>query len=223
MLLSENLNESLAETEGEDYEVDYNFDMADVHDSLAGNVNLRALLNVAPVLNTATFVGAALQHGFGAGGTTPNQKGHATLFGDYTLGNWSVDVQWHWFSDEFKNGVFGAGQTFYAQNRVPSFSTTDFTLTRKITLENGSIMSAYFNVQNAFNDIPPDVIGSAGNPGGINTPTGEDLMGRYFRDRYPRRSLIAARRYSIPSGPQHIAAAIFWGRVDCGDRSTCHR
>jgi outer membrane receptor protein involved in Fe transport len=180
LLLSESLNAAFNQTEGEDYEVDYAFDVADIHDSLAGNVTLRALLNVAPVLNSSTFPGAALQHGFGAGTTTPTQKGHATLFGDYTLGNWSVDVQWHWFSDEFKNGVFGAGQTFYAQNRVPSFSTTDFTLTRKIALDNGSALQAYFNVQNAFNDIPPDVIGSAGNPGGINTPTGEDLMGRYF-------------------------------------------
>jgi len=180
LLLSESLNAAFNQTEGEDYEVDYNFDVADIHDSLAGNVSLRALLNVAPVLNSSTFPGAALQHGFGAGTTTPSQKGHATLFGDYTLGNWDVTVQWHWFSDEFKNGVFGAGQTFYAQNRVPSFSTTDFTLTRKIALDNGAALSAYFNVQNAFNDIPPDVIGSAGNPGGINTPTGEDLMGRYF-------------------------------------------
>jgi outer membrane receptor protein involved in Fe transport len=180
LLLSESLNAAFNQTEGEDYEVDYNFDVADIHDSLAGNVTLRALLNVAPVLDSSTFPGAALQHGFGAGTTTPSQKGHATLFGDYTLGNWTVTAQWHWFSDEFKNGVFGAGQTFYAQNRVPSFSTTDFTLTRKIALDNGSALSAYFNVQNAFNDIPPDVIGSAGNPGGINTPTGEDLMGRYF-------------------------------------------
>jgi hypothetical protein len=39
---------------------------------------------------------------------------------------------------------------------------------------------AAFNVQNAFNAIPPDVIRSSSNPGGINTPIGEDLMGRYF-------------------------------------------
>ena len=180
LLLSENLNAAFNQTEGEDYEVNYSFDMADIDSDIGGNVNLRALVNVAPVLNSSTFPGAALQHGFGAGTTTPSQKGHATLFGDYTLGNWNVATQWHWFSDEFKNGVFGAGQTFYDQNRVPSFNTMDFTLTRKIALDDGSGFSAYFNVQNAFNAIPPDVIGSAGNPGGINTPTGEDLMGRYF-------------------------------------------
>ena len=61
-----------------------------------------------------------------------------------------------------------------------SFRTTDFTLTKKVALDDGTAMDVYFNVQNAFNDIPPDVIGSPSNPGGINTPTGEDLMGRYF-------------------------------------------
>ena len=180
VLLSQNLNVAFASTEGEDYEVDYGFDMADIDDSLAGNVNLRGLVNVSPVLNSATFQSAPIQHGFGVGGTVPSQKGHATIFGDYTLGNWSVDAQWHWFSGGTNIGVYGPGQTFYAQNYVSSFSTMDFTLAKRITFDNGTVMSAYFNVQNAFNAIPPDVIGSSGNPGGINTPIGEDLMGRYF-------------------------------------------
>jgi outer membrane receptor protein involved in Fe transport len=180
VLLSENLNAAFASTEGEDYEVNYNFDMGDINDGLAGIVNLRGLVNVAPVLNSATFPGAPIQHGFGIGGTTPSQKGHATIIGDYTLGNWTVDAAWHWFSGLTKNGVYGTGQVFYAQNYVGSFSTMDFTLSKQITFDNGNVMSAYFNVQNAFNAIPPDVIGSSGNPGGINTPIGEDLMGRYF-------------------------------------------
>jgi len=125
------------------------------------------------VNTVSNFPGAPLTH-------TTQPKGHATLFGSYALGNWSVSTQWHWFSGLNKNGVFGAGQTFYAVNRVPSFSTTDFTLSRKISLENGGSMQAYFNVQNAFNSIPPDVTGSSGNPGGISVPQGEDLMGRYF-------------------------------------------
>ena len=180
VLLSQNLNVAFASTEGEDYEIDYGFDLADVLADLAGQVNLRGLVNVSPVLNSATFVGAPIQHGFGVGGTVPSQKGHATFIADYALGNWSVDVAYHWYSGLTKNGVFGAGQTFYAQNFVGSFNTTDITLSKRITFDNGTVMSAYLNVQNAFNAIPPDVIGSSGNPGGINTPIGEDLMGRYF-------------------------------------------
>jgi outer membrane receptor protein involved in Fe transport len=179
-ILSQNLNVAFASTEGEDYEVDYNFDMTDIDDSLAGNFNFRGLVNVAPVLTSATFQGAPLQHGFGVGGTVPSQKGHATIIGDYTLGNWSVDAAWHWYSGLTKNGVYGTGQVFYANNYVGSFSTMDFNLSKRITFDNGTVMSAYFNVQNAFNAIPPDVIGSSNNPGGINVPIGEDLMGRYF-------------------------------------------
>ena len=88
LLLSESLNAAFNETEGEDYEIDYGFDTADIDPSLAGLVNLRALLNVAPVLNTSQFPGRCATF---APYTTPSQKGHATLFGDYTLGNWSVD------------------------------------------------------------------------------------------------------------------------------------
>jgi outer membrane receptor protein involved in Fe transport len=179
-ILSQNLNAAFASTEGEDYEIDYGLALADIDDSLPGNFNFRGLVNIAPVLTSATFAGAPLQYGFGVGGTTPSQKGHATLLGTYTLGNWSVDAAWHWFSGLTKNGVYGTGQVFYAQNYVGSFSTMDFTLTKQITFDNGTVMSAYFNVQNAFNAIPPDLIGSSSNPGGINTPIGEDLMGRYF-------------------------------------------
>jgi iron complex outermembrane receptor protein len=172
VLFSESLNAAYNATEGEDYEIDYNFNMADISD-LSGTVDLRAFLNTAPVDTTSSFAGAPVTH-------TTQPKDHASLFGTYTLDNWSVNLQWHWFSDLHKNGVFGPGQTFYAVNRVPGFSTTDFTLTRKITFDNGSTMQAYFNVQNAFDSIPPDVAGSNSNPGGISVPQGEDLMGRYF-------------------------------------------
>jgi outer membrane receptor protein involved in Fe transport len=198
LLRSQKLNAAFNVTEGEDYEIDYGFNMADLFAGLGGEVTLRGLLNVAPVLTTSSFPGAPLTH-------TTQPKGHASLFAGYTLGNWSVNTQWHWFSGLNKNGVVEPckenttadatnsagtvnptlvgqcqGATFYAVNRVPSFSTVDFTLTRRITLDNGSAMQMYFNVQNAFNSIPPDVTGSSGNPGGISVPQGEDLMGRYF-------------------------------------------
>ena len=75
---------------------------------------------------------------------------------------------------------FCSGRTYYAFDRVTDFDTFAFTVTKRFTFENGAAMQAYFNVQNVFNNIPPDVNGSNANPGGINTPAGEDLMGRYF-------------------------------------------
>ena len=173
LLRSQSLNAAFNATQGEDYEIDYAFNLADLMSELPGQVNLRALMNIAPVNTTSSFPGAPVSH-------VTQPKNHSTLFVGYNLGNWNLTTQWHYFSGLNKNGVFGTGQTFYAVNRVPGFSTTDFTLTRKFTMDNGSAMSAYFNVQNAFNSIPPDVTGSSGNPGGINTPQGEDLMGRYF-------------------------------------------
>jgi iron complex outermembrane receptor protein len=175
LLKSQKLNAAFNVTEGEDYEIDYGFDTADVWSDLSGQVNLRALLNVAPVNTTSSFVGAPLKY-------TNQPKGHATLFANYSLGDWSVDAQWHWFSGGTNIQVYGAGQTFYAQPYFTSFSTTDFTLTKQITFDNGQVVSAYFNVQNAFDDVPPYTVGSSGNPGSIfgGIPAGEDVMGRYF-------------------------------------------
>ncbi|HEX4272314.1 MAG TPA: TonB-dependent receptor [Rhizomicrobium sp.] len=175
LLLSQSLNAAFNVTEGEDYEIDYGFDTADIWSDLTGMVNLRALLNVAPENTTSSFPGAPLTY-------TQQPKGHATLFANYTLGDWSVDAQWHWFSGGNNQNVFGSGATYYAQNRYSSFSTTDFTLTKRITFGDGTVMSAYFNVQNAFDDVPPYTFGSSGNPGSIfgGTPQGEDIMGRYF-------------------------------------------
>ena len=175
LIRSQLLNAAFNTTEGEDYEIDYGFNMADVISDVAGQVSLRALLNVAPVNTTSSFPGAPFQH-------TTQPKGHATLFGSYSLGNWDVNAQWHWFSGGSNIGVFGPGQTYYAQSRYGSFSTTDFTLTRKIALDNGAAMQVYFNVQNAFDSVPPYTVGSSGNPGSIfgGIPQGEDVMGRYF-------------------------------------------
>jgi outer membrane receptor protein involved in Fe transport len=175
LLKSELLNAALNVTEGEDYEIDYGFDTADVIPGMSGLVNLRALLNVAPVNTQSSFLGGPLTY-------TNQPKGHATLFGNYTLGDWSVDVQWHWFSGGTNITTYGAGATFYAQPYYTSFSTTDFTLTKRITFDSDTVASVYFNVQNAFDDVPPYTVGSSGNPGSIfgGIPEGEDVMGRYF-------------------------------------------
>jgi outer membrane receptor protein involved in Fe transport len=175
LLKSQLLNAAFNVTEGQDYEIDYAFDTTDVWSDLSGLVNLRALLNVAPVNTTSSFQGAPLSH-------TNQPKGHATFFANYALGDWSVDAQWHWFSGGTNVQVYGPGQTFYAQPFYTSFSTTDFTLTKRITFDNDTAMSAYFNVQNAFDSVPPYTVGSSGNPGSIfgGIPQGEDVMGRYF-------------------------------------------
>ena len=172
-VLSQNLNSAFQSTEGEDYEIDYHFNMADLNDDWAGGVSLRALLNVSPKIDSMTFPGAQITH-------TTNPKGHAAIFADYTIGNWSIDGQVHWFSGLWKNGLLVTPQIF-AEPRVPSFNTLDFTVSKNITFDNDSTAQVYLSVQNITNATPPIVTGSSGNPGyGIPSPAGEDIMGRYF-------------------------------------------
>ena len=190
LIRSQSLNAAFNILEGQDYEVSYGFDMADVLSDVRGNVNLRAMLNMQPVATTSNFPGAPLSH-------TTQPKGRTSLFAGYTLDSWSINAQWQWFSGANKNAIVPpcapaattlpgyqagdcSGATYYAVPRVKSFTQTSFTVSKRITLDNGAAMQAYFNVQNAFNSVPDDTTGSSGNPGGISTLPGQDLMGRYF-------------------------------------------
>jgi outer membrane receptor protein involved in Fe transport len=172
-IFSRNLNAAFQATEGEDYEVNYRFDLGDIDSAWPGTVILRAMLNVAPKIDGMTFPGAQITH-------TTNPKGHGALFADYVLGTWSFNGQFHWFSGLWKNGLLATPQV-YAVPRVSSFSTTDISASKRMKLADGSDMELYFSVQNVGNQTPPIVTGSAGNPGaGIPSPAGEDIMGRYF-------------------------------------------
>ncbi|HKU53958.1 MAG TPA: TonB-dependent receptor [Rhizomicrobium sp.] len=179
-LKSINLNSTSQSTEGVDYEIDYSFKLADIDESLPGDLSLRALLNVQPYVDTMAFPGAAVVQGTSAGDNTANPKGHATFFADYTLGDWSLGVQWHWFSGVYKNTLPSSPQ-IYAEPRVPSFDTTDITIKKDITFGNNSTAQVYISVQNVANAVPPITTGNSGNPGsGIPALDGEDIMGRYY-------------------------------------------
>jgi iron complex outermembrane receptor protein len=172
-VFSQNLNAAFTATEGVDYEIDYNFKLADIEESLPGMLNLRGLLNISPKINSIQFPGANRTY-------TTNPKGYATIIADYTIGNWSVDVLWHYFGEANKNGL-AVNPQIYAIPRVAAFDTTDITITKNITFENDSTAQVYFSVQNIANNNPPITTGSSGNPGfGIPVIQGEDFMGRYF-------------------------------------------
>jgi iron complex outermembrane receptor protein len=173
LILSESLNSAFTTTEGEDYEFGYHFDAADMDPDLVGLVSLRAFANVAPKIDASQFPGAQITH-------TTGQKGHATVMAGYTLGDWSANYQWTWYSDEWKNSLLATPQ-YYAQPRVPSFNTSDITITRKVSFGNASVASLYVTVNNIANGLAPIVTGVSSNPGaGLQVPVGEDVMGRYF-------------------------------------------
>ena len=112
----------------------------------------------------------------------PQPEGHATLFGNYTLGDWSVDVQWHWFSGETKNGIYGAGQTYYDQNRVIQLQHDGLHPHQADHPRQRHGHVRIFQRAERLRFVPPYTVGSSGNPGSIfgGTPEGEDVMGRYF-------------------------------------------
>ena len=177
---SENLNSAFVSTEGEDYELDYQFDAADVSSDIAGLVKLRAFVNVQPKIDASAFPGSQIQHNAGAGGTTATQHGHASFFVGYTLGDWSVNYQLTWYSDEWKNGLLET-PVYYAQPRVPSFNTSDITIAKRLAFDGGSKATLFVTVNNIANALAPIVIGNAANPGaGAPVPVGEDIMGRFF-------------------------------------------
>ena len=168
-----NLNSAFASTEGEDYEINYYFDLADIDEALPGGVSLRALLNAAPTIDTVAFPNAPVTH-------TTNPKGHATIFAGYTVGDWSLNTDVRWFSGFSRIGIFTTPPQTYLQPRIPSFNTLDLNIDKTFNIDD-STMDLYFSVQNVFNATPPIVGGSSGNPG-LSYPTaiGEDVIGRYF-------------------------------------------
>ena len=91
LLKAQSLNAAFNVTEGMDYEIDYGFDTADVLSDLSGMVNLRALLNVAPVNTVSSFPGAPVSH-------TNQPKGHATMFADTrsATGVWTASGTISW-------------------------------------------------------------------------------------------------------------------------------
>jgi outer membrane receptor protein involved in Fe transport len=148
-IYSRNLNAAFSATEGEDYEIDYRFNLGIIDPAWRGAVALRAMLNVAPKIDQNTFPGSQTTH-------TTSPKGHAAFFADYTVGPWAVNGQIHWFSGLWKNGLLATPQIF-AQPRVPSFTTVDFSISKTIALENRAAMAVYFSVQNVGNAVPPIV------------------------------------------------------------------
>jgi hypothetical protein len=96
-IFNNNLNSAFRSTEGEDYEIDYNFNMADIDDSLPGGVSPRGLLNIQPKVDTLAYPGVPPSPKAPAlVAPLPIPRVIATIFAGYTLGSWSLGGQVHW-------------------------------------------------------------------------------------------------------------------------------
>ncbi len=170
-VLSSPLNSALEQTEGWNFEADYNFDWADVWNAIPGSVNLRQLLTYQPVLETQNLPGTPFVW-------TSQPKTRATSFINYSVGDWGLDIQNQWLSGVKKATGF-TGQLYLAP-RLSSYDEMDVTIDRRFDMWGGS-SSFYFSVQNIGNTRAPLDPTNASNPGLFYPVAGfYSDVGRYF-------------------------------------------
>jgi len=164
-------NSAKVQTEGWDFEADYNFDWADVWSAIPGSVTLRHLVTYQPVLESQNLPGAAWTW-------TSFPKTRMTSFVNYSVGDWGLDIQNQWLSGVKK--ATGFVNQNYVAPRVSSYDVMDITIRRRFDLWGGN-SSFYFSVQNIGNTRAPLNPTNASNPGLFYPTQGYySDMGRYF-------------------------------------------
>lgn len=166
-------------TEGVDFEVSYQADLAGWH-GLNGLLNLRLLWTHTAFLKTLGLPGSVITDVAGSanapGQALPSEK--AALLANYTGGAWSVDVMERYYGSIRQN----PNPTLrYAPNTgdLPAWFQTDLNLAYAVD----DRLAAFLNIANLFNARPDifQVPGYTGSPG-MNYPVVpyEDVIGRYF-------------------------------------------
>jgi outer membrane receptor protein involved in Fe transport len=170
-VLSSPLNSALIQTEGWNFEADYNFDWADVWNAIPGSVTLRHLVTYQPVLETQNLPGTSFVW-------TSQPKTRMTTFINYQVGDWGFNLQNQWLAGAKK--ATGFVNQNYVIPRIHSYNVMDFAISRRFDLWGGS-SSFYFNIQNIGNTRAPLVGANPSVPGLFYpTPGTYSDMGRYF-------------------------------------------
>jgi hypothetical protein len=169
-VLTLNLNAAYNAIGGEDLEVDYQFQLSDILDSLPGGLNLRGLMNLQSVNETQNFASAATTW-------NPQPKGIFTGFATYTVGDWSINFLDRWLSG-FDRAT--APNIVFEEPRTKATDYLDVGLDRRFVV-GGATMDGYLSIQNIFNTLPPIDPANSTNPGFVSpAPSSYDVMGRYF-------------------------------------------
>jgi iron complex outermembrane receptor protein len=173
-IFSQPQNSAKVQTEGWNFEADYNFDWSDVWNALPGSTSLRHLVTYQPVLETQSLPGTTFNW-------TAQPKTRMTTFLNYSIGDWGLDVQNQWLSGWKKaTGIPLLTNQVYAAPRVSSFDSMDVTLNRRFDFLGGS-SNLYFSVQNIGNTRAPLNPTNASNPGLFYPTSGiYSDVGRYF-------------------------------------------
>jgi iron complex outermembrane receptor protein len=170
-LVSQSVNSATVKTQGIDYELDYGFDLAKIWQALPGSMTLRSLYSWQPYIKTTNLTGELVT------GMTMS-RGRSTTFAQYTVGDWSLNVQNTWLSS-FAQAADPSNQVFNPA-RIASFDTVDATISRKFEFD-GHTVNLYLSVQNLANTQPPLYTFNNGGFAGGFYPAAytESAMGRY--------------------------------------------
>jgi iron complex outermembrane receptor protein len=170
-LVSQSVNSATVKTQGIDYELDYGFDLAKIWQALPGSMTLRSLYSWQPYIKTTNLTGEPVT------GMTMS-RGRSTTFAQYTVGDWSLNVQNTWLSS-FAQAADPSNQVFNPA-RIASFDTVDATISRKFEFD-GHTVNLYLSVQNLANTQPPLYTFNNGGFAGGFYPAAytESAMGRY--------------------------------------------
>ena len=173
-IFSQPQNSAKVQTEGWNFEADYNFEWSDVWSVIPGSTTIRQLVTYQPVLETQSLPGTPFSWA-----TQP--KTRMTTFLNYQVGDWGFNLQDQWLSGWKKNsGVPATSNQVYAAPRVTSFNSLDMTVNRRFDFLGGS-SNMYFSVQNVGNTRAPLIPTNASNPGLFYPTSGlYSDVGRYF-------------------------------------------
>jgi outer membrane receptor protein involved in Fe transport len=172
LIYSYTLNTALVEIQGFDLEANYAFS------ALGGDWTARLLANYQPVNENQAYPGAP----FTFTGAPPNNdliaKTHLTGSLTYTLNDWTFSLQDRWLGGYSRVTTAGVPQVF-VDPRIRTKNYVNTNIQRDFDV-GGSIVTGYFNVQNAFNNKGQVYENSAVQGIHYPIPTEEDIMGRYF-------------------------------------------
>jgi outer membrane receptor protein involved in Fe transport len=181
LVYNENLNIAQNYTSGVDVESSYNFDLAEIHKSLPGHVDLRLLLTYQPVLDSRAYAGSVLVNGAGVAGV-PGTAGvsstRITSTVDYRIGPVTLDWEMRYLS---QLALSGNPQVVYAGPDLPAIFYHDVSLTYAFKAQ-GHQMEAFFIVDNLLDQQPriSPATSSTTPGGGLPAVVGDDVTGRYY-------------------------------------------
>jgi iron complex outermembrane receptor protein len=162
-------NSQAVDTEGVDFEASYGFPLSDVWSPLGGNIRLRGLANYVSQYETKLLTNPIVNT---AGGVV-NPMWRETIQAFYDNGPWSILLQTRNTGDGFYDKSTAPADL--VQYKVGAQWLVDVNLSYDLPgIAQG--WTAFFNVEDLFNDQPPPFSSTA-----LYNVTDYDFVGRMFR------------------------------------------